>query len=103
MKKTNTEIGNLLFVLEAIPLLIYLFILIANIMSLAGEGSGNETFLLEFVMKTFLIVTTTYPVTYIACLIHFKMEAKIWKAIVPMVHIMLGILFFYLWMGFESK
>ncbi|MCR8656703.1 hypothetical protein [Paenibacillus endoradicis] len=102
MKNRKINIGYILFIFEGIPLVIYPFILLANLMSLAAEGSWDGNLLLEFVVKTFMFVSTTYPVTYIVCLIFYKSENKIWKALVPLVHLILGILFLNLWMVIDK-
>lgn len=76
MKKPKLNIGFILFVLGGIPLLIYPFVLLANIMSLAAEGAANEKFLIQFVMKTFMFISASYPFTYIVCLILYKSDKK---------------------------
>ena len=54
-------------VLGALPLVIYPFVLPANIMGLAGQRSGNESFVLVLISYAFYIGTTAYPLVYLFC------------------------------------
>lgn len=60
----------ILLIVGALPLLIYPFILLANIMSFAGTKSSTPVPLMQTVMsQAFLWSSTLYPVAYVACLI----------------------------------
>lgn len=54
-------------ILGALPLLIYPFLVMANIMSFAAPQTSNEPFALTLVFQTFLIGTTVYTAVYILC------------------------------------
>jgi hypothetical protein len=54
-------------VLGALPLFIYPFVLLANIMGLAGQRSGSESFFLTLISYAFYIATTAYPLVYLFC------------------------------------
>ncbi len=58
--------GFFLF-LGALPLVIYPFVLLANVMGLAGHRSGNEPFALVLLSYAFYLGTTAYPVVYLVC------------------------------------
>lgn len=98
-KTANKIISIILFIIGGLPLLIYPFVMLANIMSLAGFAEyGNKNIsLVIFVL--FLISTSTYPLTYIVCLLSFfkKGIGKIIIPIIPLLHILLIVLLYNLW------
>jgi hypothetical protein len=60
----------ILLIIGAVPLLVYPFILIANIMSFAGTQGSAPVSASQWIMsKAFLWSATLYPVVYIGCLI----------------------------------
>lgn len=60
----------ILLIVGAAPLLIYPFILLANVMSLAGTKSSTPVpFLQNLAATSFLWVSTLYPVAYAICAI----------------------------------
>ncbi len=91
-----------LAVIEAVPLLVYPFIIIANIMSLAGHKTGDETMLLMVTMYSFLAVSTLYPITYIFATAR---NVSYWNAekisiklqLLPLLHLAIIIGLFILW------
>ncbi|KUP23382.1 hypothetical protein AWJ19_28835 [Paenibacillus sp. DMB5] len=96
------------FVLGAVPLLIYPFVLIANIMSLAGSWSGQEESILKAIVILFIILTSSYPITYIISLVLYlikKLKNKNKNGAVlvsklpllPLIHLVLAILVGCLW------
>ncbi|RXT03945.1 hypothetical protein [Ammoniphilus sp. CFH 90114] len=97
-------VSNLLFLLGAIPLLFTPFILMANIMSIAGERTGEEGALLLFVVYSFIVVSSTYFLTYLGCLIYrFTRKGKekpMLLAVIPLVHLGLAVILFNLWLAF---
>ena len=64
-EEKNKNILKSLFIISFIPLAIYPFILLANIMSLGGQSSGNENLSQVIAAYSFLIFSTLYPVTFI--------------------------------------
>jgi len=58
----------LVLFIGALPLLIYPGILLADVMSLAGYRSGNETALLKLVSYSLLLGSLAYPAVYIFCI-----------------------------------
>ena len=99
-------IGVVLFIISGIPLLAYPFALLADIMSLAGERSGNNAnMLLEIVMVLFIIANSTYLLTYIASLIFFirKKGASILISTIPYIHFSIVVLLGDLWNYLENK
>jgi hypothetical protein len=73
MNKKGIAVG--LLTLGGIPLIIYPFILLAGVMSLAGSPSGASV-LLTLVVFLFLIGSIAYPAVYFPCLIVSKKEWK---------------------------
>jgi len=58
-----------LMIIGALPLLIYPFVLLANMMALAGHRSGHEPVILLLIAFAFVLGTTAYPVVYILCVV----------------------------------
>lgn len=52
----------------AVPLLIYPGVLLAGVMGLAGNRTGQEPELLMFVAYSFLVGSIGYPLVYLVCL-----------------------------------
>ena len=63
MKCTSTTF----LTLGGLPLLLYPFVLLAGIMSLAGHSSGDEPALLVAVVNSFLWGSLVYPAVYVPC------------------------------------
>lgn len=55
--------------LGALPLLVYPFVAIASVMSLAGYRTGTEPMLRMLVARAFQITSLLYPVVYLGSLI----------------------------------
>lgn len=95
---------SLLLLLGALPLLIYPFVLLANVMSLAGHWSGNEPLGLVVTVYAFLIGSTAYPAVYIfhrvyanALLKQNKTEAALRYSVGPLLYLALLAGFMMLW------
>ncbi len=66
-----------LLFLTTLPLLVYPFVLIANVMSLAATATATPAPIgLKIVSLGFLWTTTLYPVPYLICLIAALMNLK---------------------------
>jgi hypothetical protein len=95
----------LLLVFAAVPLLIYPFVLLANVMSLAGTRTGSEPVGQVLVSYAFLFASTAYPLAYLLCLIFSivamktgREQAGLYWSLGPFVYLLgLGLLF-VLWM-----
>ncbi|AIQ53434.1 hypothetical protein R70331_19105 [Paenibacillus sp. FSL R7-0331] len=96
------------FVVGAIPLFIYPFVLLANIMSLAGSWTGEEESILKAIVLLFITLTSSYPLTYIICLVLYlikriKNKTKNGAVLVsklpllPLIHLILVVLVGCLW------
>ncbi|MGG0823384.1 hypothetical protein ABE099_10925 [Paenibacillus turicensis] len=96
----------LTFILFAIPLLIYPLVIVANIMTLAGESSGKEAPFLNIIIISFVTATSLYPLTYIFSLIFYnikgKLHKKLWVLLSPAFHLILTMTLFLIWKMFES-
>nr|AYQ72471.1 hypothetical protein EAV92_07765 [Cohnella candidum] len=95
-------VNTICFVLGGIPLLIYPFVVIANIMQMAGESSDDRVYL-SVIVYLFLFLSTTYLLTYLACLILFfiiKRKRKL-LPIIPLVHLVLTVIIGILWAAAE--
>ena len=69
MKIASKIVSWLLLLVAALPLLIYPFVLLANIMALAGHRSGDEPIILLLPGFAFVLGTTAYPLVYILCVV----------------------------------
>jgi hypothetical protein len=94
-------------VLGAIPLFIYPFLLIANVMSLAGEPSHNPVSLaLRLSSQGFLWSSTLYPVVYVGCAIMSVIQSQ-WGdgrtaercALLPLLYLVGVAALFLLWLA----
>jgi hypothetical protein len=56
-------------VIGALPLPVYPFVLLADVMSLAGERSGKDPLLLTVVSRSFQLGSMAYPLVYVPCLV----------------------------------
>ncbi len=95
----NRILTIILFVALGIPLLAYPFVLLANLMSLAGHRTGDEAFWKQFIVYGFLLLTTTYPISYLYGFISArktKFEGY-YYLLYPLIHLLLILLFFHLW------
>lgn len=102
-KYIKKNIGIILLIIEGLPLIIYPFILLADIMSLAGEG-GKTNIFLTICVVLFLLLSTTYPLTYILSFRYFlkKGTERFYIAFIPALHLVVTTGLFYLW-GYIEK
>lgn len=95
----------LLLVFAAVPLLIYPFVLLANVMSLAGTRSGSEPMGQVLVSYAFLFTSTLYPLAYLICAIlsvaamkRGRERAGLYWGIGPIAYLLGIVLLAGLWM-----
>jgi hypothetical protein len=90
-----------LLVLGALPFLIYPFVVLAGVMSLAGHSSGKEPIILVIVANSFLLGSLAYPLVYLPALVFAgarlaagERKAALVGSIVPLAFlVLLGVLF----------
>lgn len=102
MKKLKRTLCVLLLVMEGIPLLLYPLVLIADIMTFAGEGTWKENILLSVIVITFLAVSSSYPLTYVLSVIYYFKKHKrncgnMWVPVAPLIHLGIFALLYYFW------
>lgn len=101
MQAIRKPLVYLLFVLEGLPLLIYPFVLLANLMSLAGHRTGNESVFLITVVLLFIIMSSAYPLSYLYAINHYRIRRNVhvnkWILFLPVLHIIIVVLLGYLW------
>ncbi len=91
----------LLLLLGAVPLLIYPFVLLAGVMSLAAGRTGNEPVLLMVVGYSFLLGSIAYPAVYVICtVLAFVKESKnrtmpTYCAAAPLVYLLVIVALFF--------
>jgi hypothetical protein len=99
-------IGTVMIILGALPLLIYPFALLANIMQLASFGmlKQSEIFSLKSIlMLLFIISTTVYPMTFIYSFKKFPTATnKILISLLPIIHLGITALAFQLGITFDK-
>jgi hypothetical protein len=96
----------LCLVLGGLPLLVYPFVLLADVMSLAAQRSGKDPLLLTILSRSFQLGSLIYPLVYLPCLAaaifrlkaHNQRGAVVISAIPVILLILLAILFFA-WMA----
>jgi hypothetical protein len=81
-----------------IPLLPYPIILMANLMSLMGHRTGNESDEVITNTYSFLIFSSLYPLTLIYSFIRNK-NRKISIAVLPLLHLAISIYLGIKWMN----
>ena len=91
---------KILKVISLIPLIIYPIILLANLMSLVGHRSRDESVILILSSYAFLIFSTLYPLTLLYSLIYNR-EKKIFIAFLPIFHLTLSVILCFVWMNAE--
>lgn len=79
-----------------IPLLVYPFVLLANVMSLAGEKLATTFKLYNTSRYSFIVVTTLYPISVIVGWKFNELE-RITLALIPLYHLLLCVALFYIW------
>lgn len=94
--KNTGRIVKILKIISFIPLIIYPFVLLANIMSFSGEQSGDKSLSKLVAMYAFVILSTLYPATVIFSLVANKSQ-KIIIALLPFLHLLIIALVLFLW------
>ena len=93
-------IAVVFLILGFLPLPVYPFVLLADVMSLAAPRSGKDPLLLTVVSKLFQIGSLLYPLVYLPCLVaaimrlmaHKERSAAIISAIPIAMLVVLAIL-----------
>lgn len=94
-------ITTALFILSGLPLIFYPAVLMASVMSLAGNVAGDEPLMLMVVVYSFLILSLLYPLAYIGSLLGFFLSKDTGRKTlfirIPYAHLGLCILLLVLW------
>lgn len=100
-KRTINTIG---FIAGGIPLLMYPFVLIANIMQLAGV-STNENVFIKIIISLFIFSSSTYLLTYIVCLVVYiiKRNKNNLISLIPLAQIVFTVILFFIWMVIDNS
>jgi hypothetical protein len=98
----SRAINVFLFIISGIPLLAYPLVLMANIMQLAGARTDEDA-LLYFIVYGFILLSSTYVVTYVASLIAHLVRKKRSKFVVllPYFHLLAVVIIFMVWLNYE--
>ncbi|SMG16956.1 hypothetical protein SAMN03080602_00932 [Arenibacter troitsensis] len=78
-----------------LPLLIYPFVLLANIMSAVAEPSNTSDFK-KIIVQGFLLTSSLYPVSYFLSLLPFIRKRK-YGFVISLIHLFLILVLFTLW------
>lgn len=81
-------INKILLIIGGIPLLVYPFILLANVMMLAALFNGADIY--SIIMSLlFVALTSSYLLTYILCWIFYfqKRDKSIFISTIPLIHV----------------
>lgn len=100
-KKTINTVG---FIIGGILLLLYPFVLMANIMQLAGV-SNNENVFLKIIVNLFIFSSSTYLLTYIICLVVYiiKRNKNNLISLIPLAQIVVTVILFFIWMVIDNS
>lgn len=97
-KPLKRVVNTLAFVIAGLPLIAYPLVFMANVMSLAGHSTGNESFWLVLVSNCFLIGTTVYPLVFgLSLIFFFTFKMKLTISLIPLGYLVLLFLLFQLW------
>ncbi len=101
MQSIRKPLVYLLFVLEGLPLLIYPFVLLANLMALAAHRTGNESVFLITIVFLFISMSSAYPLSYLYAINHYRISRNThvnkWILFIPLFHIIIVVLLGFLW------
>jgi len=94
--------------LGGIPLVVYPFVALASIMSLAGQRSGTEPFWLTVAAAAAQLSSLLYPVAYLTCLVMAigrlrKDKPALALSVLPLIYLALVVGLFSLWIGLEGN
>lgn len=105
MKRAST----FLFVLEALPLIIYPVVLLADLMTFSGHVTGGESPGLLITVYAFVFGSMVYPVVYVACVIlayarmrENKLPAAMRFSVAPLAYLALLVALIVLWVELDS-
>lgn len=91
--KTKKTLGHVLLTFGKLPFLIYPFVLLANVMQIAGWEYNEVSVITKICTYVFLFFSSSYPLTYIICYWFFnKSKEKIMIPLMPFVHIFITVL-----------
>jgi len=87
-------ISVILFVIGGIPLLAYPFVILANIMTLAGHWSPDTTVSAKLSVFLFIVLSSAYPFTYHACVQYYRRtHNNLAISLVPIIHLAVTVLY----------
>jgi hypothetical protein len=97
-------------ILGAVPLLMYPFLVMANIMSFAAPHTNEEPFGLTLVVNIFLFSSTAYPIVYILCavfaIVHIRKDKgkpAFSYGIAPIIYLVLLVGLLATWAALSSN
>lgn len=99
--KTMNTVG---FIVGGILLLVYPFVLMANIMQLAGV-SNNESVFLKIIANLFIFLSSTYLITYIVSLVVYiiKRNKNNLISLIPLAQVVVSVILFFIWMVIDNS
>lgn len=101
----NKKALSIIFlVIGGLALLPYPFLMIANIMQIAGVRSDGESAVVLFVVFAFVIVSSLYLITYVVCLILAIVKRKkgiLLISAIPLLHLLLVFALLLVWFLIE--
>ena len=87
-------ISVILFVIGGVPLLTYPFVMLGNMMTLAGHWSADATASAKLSVFLFIALSSAYPFTYHACVQYYrKTQNNLAISLVPIIHLAVTILY----------
>lgn len=91
-------------ILSAVPMLVYPFVMMANLMSFVAEPNPEATSFERIASTTFLVLSTAYPVSWIGGLVSTvvlltkqRPKAAMWTGAWPLFHVALVVGAWWMW------
>ncbi|MDO5610284.1 MAG: hypothetical protein Q4G62_05840 [Pseudomonadota bacterium] len=101
---TTRTVSYLLLALGSLPLLVYPFVLLAGVMSLAGHRSDDTPLLLIVITYAFLVSSIAYPAIYLWGLImavknlgRGRSKAAVVMSAAPLWYLLAVIVLYFVW------
>jgi hypothetical protein len=93
-----------------LPLVVWPFVAVASVMSVAGERTGHESPWVLFIVQAFCWISIAYPVVYISCTLIARRKLRsgalrgaMITALIPLVCLLVAVALFFTWMQLDNR
>ncbi|CAM1359886.1 conserved membrane hypothetical protein [Tenacibaculum xiamenense] len=88
---------RLAFILLGLPLLVYPFLFLANIMSFAAHECAHQSHFHNVIFKLFIWSSTLYPISYLVTLVLYVFKKIKYTYYIPILHLFFASVCFLYW------